>query len=117
MIVTGKHLEVYFYGMVNDFHFRFNSFIIRSLLAKNYLVRTKIEFAYLFFTTLIYANYMFVVENYCVYRGFFEYFNDKITFYVLNVPFEGLGMYFCVPAFILVLKLSIQRLRRRNANI
>lgn len=111
-VLIYKHMEVYNYDMAIHKSIWFNRFAWRFVRIKNHTIEIRPEAVILFITTIIYSSYMFVIENYCIKQGFFEYIDESITFYVWRVPFEGLLMYVCVPAFIFTVRWGYGR--RRN---
>tara|TARA_Y100000361_G_C11161204_1_gene347457 strand:- start:4397 stop:5077 length:681 start_codon:yes stop_codon:yes gene_type:complete len=98
-VLIYKHMEVYFYDMVNNITIRINRFTNRHVRLKARKLRISAIFTQISLTGLVFALYMFIIENYSLIHGFFKYFNDQVTFYIWKVPAEGFLMYFCVPPF------------------
>lgn len=94
-----KHLEVYHGDLVSNLHIRLVVFIGRVNPFQSYSIRAKEKLARLILTSVIFALYMYLIESYSLYHGFFQYFDSQITFYLGLVPFEGFLMYFAVPYF------------------
>ena len=105
-----KHLEVYHGFLVDSLHIRFCIIIGRCIRLRSYTIQTNRQLIAIFLTSIFFASYMFIVENYSIIQRYFEYYNNQITFYVILVPFEGLMMYYLVSYFYFFIKSIVERI-------
>jgi hypothetical protein len=112
-VLTYKHLEVYHDDLVIYMRFRINSFVNWFIQHSSYRIDANKQFSRIALTSVIFASYMFIVENYSIINGFFKYFDNQITFYIWKVPFEGFMMYFLVPPFFFTIWNIFDKIKHR----